>query len=414
MIKIMKVVIVATAMISGLAAADTKTGPRGQLAAESSVPPAPAPVPYATLQPPPGITPAPTRGWIPWGPKALTLPRQTWTPEQRRAYEARVQWFHTAKYGLFFHFLAFGDHSQPAAKRGARPETLWTSERWNQVVDAVDVEQAADQARELGVGYVFISLGQNHRYACAPNPIIDQLWGLEPGQYNSRRDLPMELGRALAKRGISLMLYIASDHQHMLPQPPGWTDSMRFENWLKVAQWYSEHYGTLCKGWWVDGMKGNEKTPWGEDWMRNYPARFVAALKRGNPDALVAAEINEVSDFIHGHCIRIDWERQRRLVKPYFGRWDPDFKIQWHVLQHLGTGWADIDAPKATEDLVAYAVDVVRGGGVFTFEVGGYKIVDGKTVPCLDIPAAQMAQLRKVRDALRHITPSDGSGAVRR
>ena len=148
--------------------------------------------------------------------------------------------------------------------------------------------------------------------------------------------------------------------------------------------------------------------------MRTYPARFVAALKHGNPEALVTCEINELADFTHGHCIRVDWERQRRIVKPYFGRWDAEFNIQWHVLQCVGTAWADPDTPKQTADLVAYAVDVVRGGGVFTFEVGGYKIVDGQTVPCLEIPSAQMTQLRAVRDALRPIPPSDGSGGAKR
>jgi len=366
------------------------------------------PVAYPTLNPPNGIEPADTRGWFPWDPTGIALPPQSWTPEQRRIYEARVQWFHEAKYGHLFHFLAFGDRSRDTHKGFMSTEDDWTSERWNQAVEAVDVEHAADQAEELGAGYVAISLGQQHRYACAPNPVIDALWGLTPGQYNARRDLPMELGEALARRGIPLMCYIIASMNYKLPRPEGWTDADCHDNWLQVVQWYSDHYGTLCKGWWVDGLGGPDLDG-EEDWKKTYPAQFVSALKHGNPDALVTSGIYELSDILHGHCIGGQWERQRTMVKPFFGRWDPDFNIQWHVLQYVGGYWGATNTPWKTADLVAYATDVVKGGGVFTFDVGSHKIVDGKTVPCLEIPPEQMAQLRAVRDALKNIAPSDGS-----
>jgi len=370
-------------------------------------------VPNPALQPPPGITPAQTRGWFPWDPKGVSFPTRTWTAKERREYEARVEWFHRARYGLMFHFLAFGDRAQDFHK-GFRPDdTDWTSERWNQVVAAVDVEKTAEQAKEVGAGYVVLTLGQNHKYACAPNPVIDARWNLRPGQYNSTRDLPMALGRALEKRGIRLMLYIVATDQHQLPSPAGWTDADCDANWLEAVRWYSDHYGTLCQGWWVDGMTTTNPKK-GPNWRSpEYPVRFAEALRRGNPGAIVGASIYGISDFLHGHCIGGQWEKQRTIVRPFFGRWDPDFNLQWHVLQYVGSYWGATDTPKQTTDLVQYAVDVVRGGGVFTFDVGSYKIVDGRTVPCLEIPPGQMAQLRAVRDALRPIPPSDGRGAVK-
>ena len=371
------------------------------------------PLPFPALNPPDGITPAQTRGWIPWSPpewqleqpsKPVRLPRRTWTAEQRAAYEARVSWFHAARYGIFFHFLACGDRKRDILKGFYPVDADWTSERWNRVVEAVDVEQTADQAAELGAGYVVLTLGQWHRYACAPNPMIDSLWGLAPGQYNSRRDLPMELGKALAQRNVHMMLYIMADRQHALPSPSGWTETDRYENWIRVAQWYSDHYGTLCQGWWVDFLN--------EDWTQDYRRRFTEVLRHGNPDALVASSQYEISDFLHGHCLGAhapntapDWDHQRKFGKPFFGRWDPDFTIQWHVLQYLGSYWGAVDTPRRTEELVEYASDVVRGGGVFTFDVGAYRFEDGETVPCLEIPAAQLAQLRAVRDALRDVSP---------
>ena len=374
-------------------------------AAEHATSQEPAAAPYPLLQPPRGITPAQTRGWFPKD-SMKGFHARTWTAEERRQYEAHVEWFHCAKYGLMFHFLAYGDRSQDPHK-GFRPaETDWTSERWNQVVNAVDVERTADQAKELGAGYVVLTLGQNHKYACAPNPVLDKLWGLEPGQYNARRDLPTEVGHALAKRGIALMLYIAADNHHQLPVPAEWTTADVYDNWVKVAQWYSTHYGTLCRGWWVDGL-GGRNLEGDEAWKKAYPVRLVEALKQGNPDALVAGGIYGLSDFLHGHCIGGQWDKQRTLVKPFFGRWDPELRLQWHVLQYVGSYWGTPDTLKLTPDLVTYATDVVRGGGVFTFDVGAYKIVNGKTVPCLEIPPGQMQQLRAVHDAIKKLSPSN-------
>ncbi len=345
-------------------------------------------VPYPTLDPPPGITPAQSREPFSWSLSASKLPKQTWTPQERKAYEARMEWFHNAKFGIFFHFLAGWQQ--------------WNSEKWNKWVDAVDVEKIADQAKEIGAGYVVIALGQNHLYSCAPNPVLDELWHLQPGQYTSRRDLPMDLYAALQMRGVAMMLYLSTDHQYKLPRPADCKGTDRYENWVKVAQWYSDHYGTRCKGWWVDGLD--------EDWTKDYRIRIHRALKHGNPGALVTSNSHEISDYLHGHCM-VDWDRQRTVVKPFFGRWDPDFNNQWHVFLHVGHVWAESDTPKKTQDLVQYAFDVVRGGGVITFDLGMTKMVEGKLAgPFLEIQPGQFEQMKAVGTALRKIPVSDGRG----
>ncbi|MFO7535286.1 MAG: hypothetical protein R6X19_06340 [Kiritimatiellia bacterium] len=365
------------------------------------------PVPYSTLNPPEGITPAQTREPYSWSfpqykdaPPDLPgrLPRQSWTPQERKTYEARVKWFHEAKYGIFFHYLSGG---------------AWTPEEWNRWVDAVDVEKVADQAKAVGAGYVILTLGQNHIYSCAPNPIIDELWKSELGPFTSRRDLPMDLWKALDRRGIPLMLYLASDNQHKMPQPPAMTYADRFEGWKKVAQWYSSHYGARCKGWWLDGLG---------EFIPDYRVNIRQALKDGNPDTIVACDY-EVSDFTHGHCME-NWARQSKVVKPFYGRWDPDFNIQWHVFQFIGPTWGAPGCNKKPEDLVRYAVDVVRGGGVFTFDLGTFtegcfhqlpadiptgRKPDGSRIgPFLEIQPDQFAILEAVRDAVKDIPPSDG------
>jgi hypothetical protein len=115
-----------------------------------------------------------------------------------------------------------------------------------------------------------------------------------------------------------------------------------------------------------------------------------------------------------------NWSRQSAVVKPFFGRWDPDYNIQWHVFQYIGRDWAAPGCSKTTAELVKYATDVVKGGGVFTFDIGTFtqtwhnksgRTPDGKRIgPYLEIPPDQFKQLEAVRDALKDIPVSDGSG----
>lgn len=361
------------------------------------------PIPYSILNPPKDITPAMTREWFPWSfpeyqSPALDAkqryPRMTWTKESRREYENKVEWLHQAKYGIFFHFLSGGE---------------WTSEEWNAWVDAVDVERVADQAKEIGAGYVIITLGQNQIYACAPNPVIEENWGA----YTSKRDLPMDLYKALEKRGIPMMLYYATDNFHMMPTPDSLKGKPGYEKWVEVAKWYSNHYGDKCKGWWVDGLT---------DFYPGYCLDIHNALKEGNKNALVASGQYELSEFVHGHC-QPNWERQHKVVKPFYGRWDPDFGIQWQVFQYIGSTWGEASSAWNEQEIVDYVTDVIRGGGVFTFDLGTFDVdcfydlkkyptgkrEDGSRIgPRLEIYPNQMEVLMKVRDRVKDIPVSDG------
>ena len=142
----------------------------------------------------------------------------------------------------------------------------------------MDVEQTAKDAAEVGAGYVILALGQHSQYSCAPNPVVDKYWKLEPGQFNSRRDLPMDLYEALEKRGIALMLY--SVVQGFLPipeRPAGMTKKNNLDYWLEASQWYSDHYGKKVKGWWIDG--GYE---WIDDISPGHLMNIHKALRHGN------------------------------------------------------------------------------------------------------------------------------------
>lgn len=361
------------------------------------------PIPYTTLNPPENITPAMTREAFPWSfPEfndssqvaKLRYPRMVWTDKKRLSYEKRVEWFHNAKYGIFSHFLSGGE---------------WTYETWNSWVNSVDVEKFAEEAQEVGAGYVIITLGQNQIYSCAPNPIIEKNWG----QYTSERDLPMDLYYALQKRGIPMMLYVATDNQYMMPQPDSLKNEKKYKKWVEVVEWYSKHYGDKCTGWWVDGLI---------DFIPGYSQMIHDALRAGNENAIIASGQYELSDFIHGHCLS-DKKRQQEVVKPFYGRWDPDFGIQWHVFQYIGKTWGESSVDWEEEELLQYVSDVIRGGGVFTFDLGTfdedcfYNLIkhptgmreDGTRIgPYLLIYPEQKQLLLKVKDRLKDIEISEG------
>jgi len=346
-------------------------------------------VPFATLNPPDSITPEMTvysNGWEP----TPVIPPRNWTKEEHKELEKKLEWFHNAKYGLFFHFLA--------------PEEGMNIERWNAMVDSVNVEKFADQVKETGAGYVILTIGQDQLYSCAPNPVLEKLWELKPGSFISKRDLPSDLYNALNKRGIKMMLYLSMNNQYKLPRPATFVkETDRFENWLKVIEYYSKYYGDRCAGWWIDALD--------EDWTINYRFRVHESLKSGNQNAITASASYGLSEYTHGHC-EASWDLQQRVRKPYFGRWEPRYGIQWHVLQYLGRDWAKTDTAHSTISIVKYAVDIVRGGGVITFDIGTEVYVNNKHVnTLLEIPSGQMVQLMAVKNAVQNIKPSDGSGA---
>jgi len=316
---------------------------------------------------------------------------ERWTPQSRAAYEAKVDWFHKAKYGLMFHFTTTLKETPPDQRISG-----WTSEKWNAWIDAVDVEKVAEQAETVGAGYVMMCICQAGQYYCAPNPIIEKYWGLKPNEYGSRRDLPMDLSKALKKRGIRMMLYTHANSQYGLPRPPSLEGPDRFHRWLEVIQWDSDHYGEACSGWWVDGLS---------NYVPDYVRNFHEALRHGNPDAIIASGHYELSDFTHGHC-SADWNEQQCML-PYFGRWDPEYGIQWHQFQYLGPSWGQPGLAHSTREMVNYAKKIIEGGGVITFDLATH---DGRgNGPLLEIADDQMEQLCAIRDAVKNVPVSDGA-----
>ena len=98
-------------------------------------------------------------------------------------------WLRDARLGVFMHFLP-GD-----AKSLAK-------------VDDFDVPALVRQLKDMGAAYFVVTLGQNSGFFNSPNAVYDQFLGSAAGERCSRRDLPLDLYRALQPEGIRLMLYL--------------------------------------------------------------------------------------------------------------------------------------------------------------------------------------------------------------
>lgn len=196
---------------------------------------------------------------------------------------ADSRWFRQARWGVFAHFLAEHYLDQPI-----------TPARWNRLVDRFDVERLANQLQGAGAGYLIFTIGQNSGYFCAPNPVYDELIG-HPESHCSRRDLMDDLHAALRRRGIALLAYLPAGAPDQDPQAvarlewrKGGPDRLvNFQRkWEAVCRAWSERWGKKVRGWWIDGC-------WFADAMYRFDGApnfksFAAALKAGNPAALVA------------------------------------------------------------------------------------------------------------------------------
>jgi hypothetical protein len=293
-------------------------------------------------------------------------------------------WLKAAKYGVFFHYLPGGPG-------------------WQQAIDSFDVEAFAGQMEQAGPDYVFITLGQNNGYYCAPNQTYETLTGHAPHERCSRRDLPMELADALARRHIRLMLYLPSrspqqdkaamqalaDVNEQQPAPQEFT-----RKWSEVIREWSLHYGPKVSGWWFDGAYN---TAGWDDLHKSYNwTTWAAACRVGNPRSLLA--FNPGTDLKHAFTAltaeqyytageQNDWTATPQKFPPPPG-------VQWQVLGFLGTHWAAADGPRLTDAaMIDYIRTVNAQGGTVTMDV--HVSPDGQVFP------AHLRQLIAIKQALR-------------
>lgn len=293
-----------------------------------------------------------------------------------------TDWMRDAKLGAFMHF--------------------WPS-RSNEMalVDAFDVPAVAKQLKEMGAGYFVFTLGQNAGFYNAPNATFDHYLGVAAGERCAKRDLPLDLHRALEPLGIKLMLYLPCQVPNRDPraqrafglsegpkdQP---LDETFARKWAEVIHEWSARYGDKVSGWWFDG--GYQHIRFNEA----IATLYADAVKHGNPRAVVTfnpgvklVRYTKAEDYTAGE-LNEPWQ-----VLPA-SRWVDG--SQWHALTFLGSTWGRRDVRRPDADWIAWVRAATEKGGVVTLDMGPNH--DPAAGPIGAFADAQVQQFRAVRKAL--------------
>ena len=288
----------------------------------------------------------------------------------------RADWLREARLGVFVHFLP----PDPAGL--AR-------------VGDFDVEALARQLTRAGARYLVLTLGQNSGFFNAPNATYERKAGYRPGERCSRRDLPLDLHRALQSKGIRLMLYLPCQvpnqdarAQRAFGLPEGAKDQpidARFaREWAEVIHEWSARYGDKIAGWWFDGGYAHVR------FDEEIAGLYAEAVKRGNPGAIVT--FNPGVKLIR-HTRAEDYTAGE-LNEPFSvlpsSRWVEG--SQWHALTYLGSTWGRRDTRYPAERWRDWFREVVAKGGVVTFDLGPNW--DPNAGPIGSLAEAQVEQVR--------------------
>ena len=288
--------------------------------------------------------------------------------------------FYNSRWGVFTHYLGHG---------------ATTAEEYNATVNSFDVKKVAKALHDVGAGYYFITIMQGKRFMLAPNETYNKITGYKPGEACAERDLIAELIAELDKYGIDLYLYYTGDGPHYDRQAgeamgfcdidnPLWDKNGvvnptpeqvsidYIKNWTSVLEEYAVRYGKGVKGWWFDGMYAwfgynEEKCDY-----------FRRAVKKGNPDAIVAFNngvkrnnehnwcagdfiAGEANDFIYEHVLRgrfFEGGQNHKLVMLGFNKDNPRV-----------AGWGKKGLQISKEYLKTYVNKAHEEGTVVTLEI---------------------------------------------
>ncbi len=316
----------------------------------------------------------------------LALLAGTVTAQSPATPSSRAAWLGQAKYGVFIHFLGEGP-------------------KWQEKVDAVDVEAIAADLEQAGAAYLFITLGQNSGYYCSPNRAYEQYAGYQPNERCSKRDLPMELAAALAKRNIRLMLYLPSrapqrdkqalqglsDVHQRQPAPQAFT-----RKWSEVIREWSERYGDKVSGWWFDGSYNT--AGWDDLKQPCNWTTWAAACRAGNPDSILAFNPGtKLPKAFQSLTAEQDYTAGEQNVLKGTPQTHPaPAGLQWHVLTYLGEWWGKAKPEKVArftdQEIIDYIRMVNQQGGVVSLDVAHD---NGRIHP------AHLRQLIAIKQALR-------------
>lgn len=281
--------------------------------------------------------------------------------------QERAAWLKQAKFGVMTHYLA---------DWLSKTESLNIDiAKWNQLINNLNADTLAGQVKAVGAGYMIFTIGQNSGFYDSPNNAYDTFVG-KPGKC-SKRDLIADLGVALHKRGLKLIVYLPSGAPNGDPvakkalewQNGPYPNKNFQKKWEQVISEWSVRWGDKVDGWWFDGcyrpniMYRSVDAP-------NFKT-FAQAARSGNPASIVAFNMGVIyrlisgtpyEDYIAGEINKDDLVT---INHPYDGKIDG---AQIHALSNLGEKWGMGHPRFTTEQIINYTKKINDAGGAMTWD----------------------------------------------
>ncbi len=287
--------------------------------------------------------------------------------ERIKKSRASTDWMVKAKYGVMFHF---DPNSQP--RHGPKKP-------YADAVRDFDVNAFADMVEGTGAGYVIFTL--NHGHAQWPAPI--KSWEkIHPG-WTVERDLIGDMADVLDKKGIKLMLYIAS---HCVVEDALTCDSITsgaeaIDIHVETLEEMGLRYGKKLAGYWFDGWDIiPQHTP---DAPMSFE-RLFNACKTGNPDRVISSNywlFPDATGWQEYWAGEIDGPLKPATTR--YMEYSAGEGLQLHTLIMLEGIWvhgradSEMPSPDFTEkELIDFVEDITGKQGVVTLNLGIYQ--DGR------------------------------------
>jgi hypothetical protein len=239
-------------------------------------------------------------------------------------------------------------------------------------VERFDVDAFAASLASMRASYLILTLGQNNGQFIAPNRALETLC---PASARNRppRDLPLEIGRALRKHAIALILYLPfrapqadSDLMDCLgdvseQEPP----PARFiAGWSSVIKDWSDHYGALAAGWWFDGVY-NTADMTASDWRA-----LCGAARSGATHRWLAFNRGEGADRFSIKTAPCQNLMAGEFMNPPAQLAAPSSALTFHVLTPLGPDWGRPGPARFTAaQLHSWIAEAKARGGLLTLDM---------------------------------------------
>jgi len=235
-----------------------------------------------------------------------------------------------------------------------------------------DVEAFASSLAEMRASHLILTLGQNNGQYIAPNAALEVLCPSSAAN-RSPRDLPLEIGRALRSRGITLILYLPfrapqgdralmdclGDVSEQEPPPARFIAA-----WSSVIRDWSERYGVLASGWWFDGTYNTRGiTPAGWEML-------CGATRTGAASRLLAFNAGEGAERFSAKSAPCQNLMAGEYMQPPAHLSRPPSELTFHVLTPLGASWGRESPARFTAaQLRDWISEAAAANGLFTLDM---------------------------------------------